>query len=153
MPNINQFGLDTVQGAMDMQVPGTVITGAVGPAVATPLIAGQPVKMIDSAGGIPKFTPLTANTDAANGFVCYNPILGSFAAGRPFELAMKGSIMWMTAGAAIARNAEVEVVYTTNKVITAAGTNPVVGRALDKAAADGDLIRVYIETPLVTPTA
>jgi hypothetical protein len=51
----------------------------------------------------------------------------------------------MEAGAAIACGAKVMPVVSGSKVITAAGaTKSVVGVALDKAAADTNLIRVYI---------
>lgn len=145
--NINQFAMSTVQGQMDLQFNGSVISAQVGPDVVTALVAGQPVKLIDSAGGVPKITPLTANTDSAFGYVIRNLKDQNFPADQPVEIALQGSVMYMTAGASIARGVAIEVVYTTNKVITNAGTNPVAGFALDKAAADGDLIRVYVLTP------
>ena len=145
--NLNQFNMgQPVQGQMDLQAPGDVITGMVASSVATPFIGGQPVKMEDSAGGVPKYLPLAANTDKTDAFVITSPIFANRAAGKVMEVAV-GGYMWMTAGGAIARDSLVEVVYTTNKVIVSGGTNPVVGKALDKAAADGDMIRVKIIIP------
>lgn len=141
--NQNQFSQIPVQGEMDLQFEGSVVSAIVDASSAT-LIAGQPVKLVDSSSPLPKVTALTANTDVTWGFVSYNPKDGDFPANARLEIALVNSVMWMTAGAAIARGAKLEVVYTTNKVITNAGTNPLVGYAFDKAAADGDLIRVWV---------
>lgn len=141
---INQFKQAPVQGELDLSTQGTVISARVSPNQATALIAGQAVKLDTTVtGGLPAFKALAANTDVSFGFVCRNIKDQSFAADARFELAMNGTIMFMTAGAAITRGAKLEVVYTTNKVITNAGTNPVVGFALDAASANNDLIRVF----------
>jgi hypothetical protein len=145
--NINQFAMSTVQGQMDLQFNGSVISAQVDSTQATNLVAGQAVKLVDSAGGVPKVVGLAANTDSTFGYVIRNLKDVDFPAYAQLEIALQGSVMYMTAGAAIARGASIEVVYTTNKVITNAGVNPVAGYALDKAAADGDLIRVYVLTP------
>lgn len=147
--NQNQFKQTPIQGEMDQQVPGTVISCQVDSSQATALVAGQPVKLVDNAGGVPKVVSLAADTDASFGFVVYNLKDAEYAAYARCEIAIKGSIMTMTAGAAIARGAKVEAVQASKKVITSAGINPVIGWAFDKAAADGDLIRVFIETPAV----
>ncbi len=143
----NQFAMQTVQGDLDLQFLGGVITVQVSANQATALIAGQAVKLEDSAGGVPKVLALAANTESSFGFVVRNLKDQTFPAGSLMEVALQGSVMQMTAGAAIARGAKIEVVNSTKKVITNAGTNPVAGFALDKAAADGDLIRVWVLTP------
>lgn len=146
----NQFAQTAEQGFLDLQSGmNNIIECQVSASESGSLIAGEAVKMEDSAGGLPKVLALTANTDATFGFVVYNGKDTSFEAKESLSVAIKGTVMWMVAGAAIARGAAVEVVYTTKKVITSAGINPRVGFALDKAAADGDLIRVYVETPAV----
>ncbi len=121
-----------------------VISAAVSADQVTALVAGQPVKIENSAGGVPKVLALAANADSTAGFVGYNLKDISYPANARCELALAGTVMYMTAGGAISRWGNVEVVYTTNKVIAAGGTNPVVGIAFDKAAADGDLIRVMV---------
>jgi hypothetical protein len=146
-PNINQFGQTTVQGQMDLQFQGSVISCQVDAAQATALIQGQAVKLATTGGGVPKVLALASNSESAFGFVARNLKDANFAANAPLEIAMQSSVMYMTAGAAITRGAKIEVVNSTIKVITNAGTNPVAGFALDKAAADGDLIRVFILTP------
>jgi hypothetical protein len=149
--NVNQFAQTPEQGFLDLQTGmNNVLNCAVSLSESATLIAGQPVKLEDSAGGVPKVLALAANTDSTFGFVVYNQKDTGFTAGMGVSIAIKGTVMTMEAGAAIARGAPVQVVYTTNKVITSAGVNPRVGFALDKAAADTDLIRVYIETPAVS---
>lgn len=148
----NQFAMSTVLGDLDLQFPGGVITGRVSPNQATALVAGQPVK-IDSAstGGVIPLLALAANTDSTFGFVIRTLKDQSFPTNAAVEIAIQGAVMQMNAGAAITRGAKVEVVQSTpGNVITSAGTNPVVGFALDEAAGAGSLLRVYILTPAIT---
>lgn len=153
--NQNQFALQPVLGDIDMQFTGTVIAAAAATGNTGSFVPGQPVKIENSAGGVPKFVPLTANTDDTFGFVVRNLKDASIAAGKSFELAMKESVIFLASGAAIARGANVEVVYDANSgagsVITAAGINPVVGKALDKATAADQLIRVFLNVPSTNP--
>lgn len=148
-PNINQFAQTTVQGQLDLLFPGGVISGQVDSTQAVPLIAGQAVKMTSTSGGLPKFVGLTSNSDKTFGFVSRNLKDVSFPAYSNFELAWTDSVMWMSSGAAISRNSNVEVVFSSNTVITSAGFNPVIGIALDTATGSGQLIRVLIKTPMV----
>lgn len=147
--NSNQFGMIAVVGDLDLKFAGSVITARVSANTAggTALIAGQAVKIEDADGGVPPVLALTANTDSTFGYVIRTLKDQTFPTGAAVEIAMAGSVINKVAGAAIARGAKLENVYTTNKVITNAGTNPVCGFALDKAAADGDIIRVYVLTP------
>lgn len=142
--NINQFVQTPEPGDVDLQFHGSVVSGMVVSSQVVDLVAGQAVKLVDNASPIPAFASLAADTEAAFGFVVRNLKDQDFPAYSRLEIAMPGTVIYMTAGAAIARGAKVEVVSATNKVITNAGTNPVVGFAYDKAAADGDLIRVWI---------
>ncbi len=149
--NQNQFAQTPIQGMVDLQGFGSnVISVAVSDNQVLPLVAGQPVKIENSAGGVPKVVALTANTDIPAGFIGYNLKDINYPADARAEMAMSGSVMYMTAGAAIARWANVEIDYVNNRVITSAGVNPVAGFAFDKAAALGDLIRVYIVNPQLT---
>lgn len=150
MVNINSFNMVPVQGEMDLQAsPANVFSCAVDASQASALVPGQAVKIYDSAGGVPKVVAVSGNNDTSLfGFLVRNLKDQDAPANARVEIASTGSVMYMTAGAAIARGARVEIVNSTQKVITSAGTNPVVGVALDKAAADGDLIRVLIVAPL-----
>lgn len=145
---MNQFNISQVQGSLDLQ-NGVVLSCVVDAAETTQIVAGQAVKLATTGGGTPKVLALTANTQGTFGFVVRNLKDVSRGAGETLEVAIKGSVMYMTAGEAINPAQMVEVVYTTNKVIVSDGVNPIVGMALDKASADGDLIRVLIETPSV----
>jgi hypothetical protein len=146
-PNINQFGISSVQGQIDLLgTPSNVITCQVDSSQATALAQGAPVKLSTTAGGVPKVVGLAANTDVTFGFIARNVKDQTYAANSYCEVALINTVMQMTSGAAITRGAKLEVVYTTNKVITNAGTNPVVGFALDTATGADQLIRVYIIT-------
>lgn len=144
---MNQFTISQVQGAATL-TPANVLSCVVDSTETTQLVGGQPVKLSTTSTAVPKVLALTANTDKSFGFVLRNLKDISRGAGETLEVARYGTVMYMTAGAAINAGAKIEVVYTTNKVITNAGTNPIVGIALDKAFADGDLIRVEIVNPL-----
>jgi hypothetical protein len=144
--NINQFKQSTTQGDLDLQFAGTVFSCMIDASQSTALVAGQAVKLATTSGGVPKVVALTAATDPAFGFVVRNLKDPSLVATQMVEVAHAGSVMTMTAGAAITRGKQVEVVTASNKVITSAGVNAVVGTALDTATADGDLIRVLISS-------
>lgn len=144
----NQFAMTQQKGAVDLNGFGSnVMNGEIATAEAATLIAGQAVKMEDSANGLPKILKTTADTDDVFGFITRNLKDSDFVAGDRCEVAMDGTVVYMEAGAAIARGVSVEVVAATAKVITAVGVNPKSGITLDKAAADGDLIRVLVKTP------
>lgn len=151
MQNPNQFKQSAEKGLMDLRFNPTVISCQIDESVgATLLLPGQAVKVVDSAGGVPKVVPVTAPTDDVFGFLMYNIKDKAYKAGQAVEVVFSrgGSVMYMEAGAAIARNAKVMVQVAGEKVITAAGAgNVVVGRALDKAAGNGDLVRVVIDLP------
>jgi len=144
----NQFTQTPEIGNIDLQTGASnVLTCQVASTETVTLTAGMAVKLADVAGEIPKVLKCTADTDEVFGFVVRNLKDVGRDANEFLEIAIKGSVMYMKAGAAIARGARVEADVSENEVITSAGTNTIVGWALDKAAADGSIFRVYIETP------
>ncbi len=149
----NQFSQTPEKGDLDLKYPGGVISGIVASTQSAALVPGQAVRIADVAGSLPQFISLAAEATEATGFAVRNIKDAEYAAGDRLEVAIAGSVQFMEAAAAIARGARVEVEATGDKVRTSAGTNPIVGWALDKAAADGDIIRVYIQTPGETPAA
>ena len=152
--NPNQFTQSTVQGQTDLTgFGGNVITCQVDAAQGTALVAGQAVKGAVTGGGTPKVLAAAAANDPVFGFVVRNLKDASFPASSMVEIASFGTVVWMTAGGAIARFGSIEIVPGTIKVIANAGVNPVTGMALDKATADGDLIRVLIQTPFAAADA
>lgn len=143
--NPNQFSQSVVKGLADLRLSPSVISCRVDAAQAVALIAGQCVKLKDVAGGSPVIEAIADDEDKVFGVVLYNIKDSSFSANEAVEVAFDGSVVYMEAGAAIARGADVMPVVTGSKVATAAGNDKaIIGIALDKAAADGDLIRVLI---------
>lgn len=152
-PNINSFGQTTVQGQLDLQFQGSVISARVASSQVAALIAGQAIKIEDSAGGVPAVLSMAANSDPIWGFVIRNLKDQNDPAYARLEVALEGSVMYMTAqtaNPAIARGAPVEYDYLTNTVLAWGGINQVIGYAYDKAASAGDLIRVWIKPPAFT---
>lgn len=146
---LNQFGQTNVPGVLDLQSRGgSIITCQVSSSQATPLIAGQAVKLDTSSNdGVPKVLALAADTDASFGFVIFTVKDQNFPAYSNVEIAIQGTVMYMNAGAAITRGAALEVQTSTKDVITNAGTNPVIGIAFDGASGVDHLLRVYILPP------
>ncbi len=58
---------------------------------------------------------------------------------------LKKGRMYMVAGALINAGAKLEIVAASNKVITSAGTNTVIGIAIESASADGSIILVEVQ--------
>ena len=146
--NQNQFAQIPVQGMMDMKKSFKVISAEIDASELGSLVAGQAVKLVDSAGGVPKVIAVAANTDTVLGLLVFNIKNQSFKAGDAVEIATGfDDVMYCTASAAVARGAKLMVVVSGNKVVTATAGKPILGWAFDKAAADGDLIRVSLACP------
>lgn len=146
---INQFKQAPVKGELDSGKNFNSMAVQLGPDVVGSVIAGQAVKILDSAaGGVPQVVPCSVDEDDCYGFVNYDPRKNSYIASDYLSIsAFAGNIMYMEASAAIGRNAEVMVVITGSKIAAATSTNMIIGRTVDKAAAAGDLIRVFINLP------
>lgn len=145
----NQFAMVPVQGDLDLQIESSVISVAIDSTQGTALVAGAAVKLVDGLSPIPTVVGLAANSDTAFGFIIRTLKDQNFPAFARAEIAMAGSVMQMTTSGAIARGAKVEYVVSSTTVITSAGTNPVVGLALDKATASGQIIRILVLEPNV----
>lgn len=144
----NQFSQIPVQGQLDLGRNYETIACQVDTTTGGSLVPGQAVKMYDSAGGVPKVVECAADTDDVFGFLNYDLKNATFGSGDPVEVSQfRGNVMYMTASAAIARNAQVMIVVASKKVATATSGKRIIGRALDKATADGDVIRVEIDLP------
>lgn len=148
--NINQFAIQPSQGDKDLAVLSDNVISVQLDASSADIVPGEAVQLVDDASKLPTVTALTADTDSTFGFAVRNNKDSGYTGGDRLEIAIQGTVMYMTAGAAIVRGAQVEVDASEVEVITAAGTNDVVGVALDKAAAAGDLIRVIVGTPALT---
>jgi hypothetical protein len=142
----NQQSQTPIQGQLDMQYNSNVINAVVDTTSGGGLVPGTPVKIVDNAGGVPKVVECAADTDDVIGFIQYAIRNATYAVGDavPIALVNGGAAMYLAASAAIARGASVMVVISGVKVATATSGKTIVGRALDKAAANGDLIRILM---------
>lgn len=146
--NLNQFGMNTVKGQVDLRSGQPTLSCQVGSAEAGTLVPGQAVKMVDSLGGVPKVIAVAADTDDIFGFIAYDQKSSSFVANDRLEIVQgRGGFIYLEAGAALARNAEVQYVVAGAKVITAVSTKRIAGRAMDKATAAGQIIRIAVDLP------
>jgi hypothetical protein len=145
----NQFEQTVVKGKLDLSYNPNTIACEVDSSQSTALVAGQPVKLVDSVGGVPKVVAVAADTEVPFGFVNFNLKDREFAAYKPVEISHILNIMYMEASAAIARGATVAVVVSGQKVVTWTTGQAKIGIALDKAVNVGDLIRVEILAPLL----
>jgi hypothetical protein len=144
--SLNQFAQSVEKGTLDLKLNNNVIQGRVYHSASASLIAGQAVKLIDVAGGVP-VVDACGDTDVVFGYVCLMHKETTYPIDSAIEIAMTGSTMYMIAGASIASGARVMHVASSGKVITATGvTKYISGAVLDKATADGDLVRVVTLT-------
>lgn len=145
----NQFAQTSYIGVVDLRFAYNTVSVMIDVTQATPVFPGTPVKMVDSAGGVPKVVACTANTDECLGFLNFDIKSTQYVAGQAAEMSMSGNCMFLYATAAIARGAQVRLDIINNGVapLLGSGAANIVGWAYDKAAAQGDLIRVFLKTP------
>lgn len=150
-PNPNQFQQSSIVGMLDLRFNPNTVAVMIDVSQSGVLYAGQAVKIVDSAGGVPKVIACTADADAVLGFINYNIKNIGFSAGDACEISMNGNVQFLYATAAIARGAKVvsKASQTIGGVgpISGSGGECIVGWAFDKAANAGDLIRVMVQTP------
>lgn len=139
----NQFKMSPEKGQLTLDPNWNTLNVQVSENESGTLVPAQAVVLEDAAGSQIPVEAISAITDDIFGFVTYNVRLDEYAANDQVKIAKNGDVMMMEASAAIARGADLEVVITGNKVATQS-TGTTIGKALDKAAADGDLIRVLI---------
>lgn len=146
----NQFAQVPLLGTIDMRFPFNTVSVMIDASQATALYFGAAVKMVDSAGGVPKVVGCAANSDEVLGFINFDVKTVAFLAGMPAEISMAGNVMYLYATGAIARGAQVQLDLSTNGGVAAKSGSSgadIVGYALDKASAAGALIRVVLSTP------
>jgi hypothetical protein len=145
--DINQQSLTSEKGMLDLAPNDNLFNCRIDPASVATLtnLSGAAFKLLDVAGQTLVVDLVTAANDTKIfGFLPFEVKKNSYVAGDFIRLAATQCIMIMEASAAIARGASVEIVPTGIKVATLT-TGTLVGVALDKAAANGDLIRVAIK--------
>jgi hypothetical protein len=143
----NQFNLSNEKGSLTLANIDNVYNCKVDASESATLVPGDPVKIKDIAGSLITIEKADAATDNILGFVARSFKKTEYVALDGIQIASNLCVMNMEASAAIAAGADLEISVSTSKVATHAGTGSIIGKALEKAAADGDLIKVLIATP------
>jgi len=131
------FSPFSIAGMVDMTSVNTLVPGD---AVIITTTAGSGAYLFDKA----------AATDTPDGFVAYEVKKNSYVAGDAIRVAMAGSIIMLESSAAITRGDSLEFVASGSLVKTNAGTNPVVGKALQSASGANKLIAVRVAGSVIT---
>lgn len=151
--NPNQFAITPYCGELDMQFNPDTVSVQIDVTQATPLFSGAAVKMVDSAGGVPKVIGCAADSDSVLGFINYDAKTIQFVAGSMAEISMSGNVQYLFSTGAISRGAQVTLDLTTMGGVaqaTGSSNNTIVGWAFDKFPAAGTLARIFIKTPSYT---
>jgi hypothetical protein len=146
----NQFAQSTLLGTVDLRMCNNTISAQIDASQSGNLYAGQAVKIVDSADGIPKVVACTANSDQVFGFINFDMKTVAFVAGSPCELSLAGNAIYLYATGAIARGAQVQLDVSSPGAVASKVNSSgasIVGYAFDKAPAAGALIRVVLSAP------
>lgn len=142
---MNQFALSQIKGTIAYGLNTNVLSARIKSDSASTFVGGSAVKIVDVASdGLPIIDKASA-TDKIFGFIVYNKKGNVPTANQVVDVAFDNSIINLEASASIAGGALLEIVASGDTVITNAGTNTVVGRALKKASS-GDIIPVLVFT-------
>ena len=144
--NINQFQQAPSKGDLDLGVLSDNVVSVKVDDNSAELLPGDAVKVLDTNSAIPTVTAIAAAADTSYGFITRNTKDNNYVGGDRLELAITGTAIYLEAGGAISRDAEVEVSADGSQVVVSGGTNPVIGKTYDKASGAGDLIRVIVKT-------
>lgn len=145
--NQNQFAQIPVLGMLDQSFNTDSVSCVLNSGTVVP---GQSVKLVDSAGGVPKVAPVTSDSDIVFGFVNYNIKNASFSAGAALEVSLLNNVIYLQATEAFDRGAKLKGVVATVGGVAAAVQgegSPIIGWAFDKAVNVGDLVRVFLACP------
>ena len=147
---INSFAQQLIGGMVDLRYAPNTVSVQVDVSQATPLYAGQAVKIVDSVDGVPKVVGCAANSDEVLGFINYDAKTVQFLAGYPAEISMSLNAIYLFATAPIARGQRVTLDLSSPAAVgplVASSGACIVGWAYDKAVTAGSLIRVMLQTP------
>lgn len=145
----NQFAQAPFLGMVDLKVgPTNVVAAEIDTSESGTLYAGQAVKIVDSANGIPKVIACTEIDDVVFGWITYDIKDKKYVAGSVCEIAQDGTCIFLYAAGAIARGVQVGInPDVPGSVVAISGGSKIAGFSFDKAAAYGDLIRVVVNAP------
>lgn len=146
---MNKFApTEEIKGRRVLPANTESISGIVDASQSDALLPGDPVKIVATSKGLPHFVKAAVG-DVVAGFVEWNVIRPSYAAGKICQISMAGNVMYMEAGAAIDAGALVNITNLTDVTVGAtAGAGSKLGIALEQATAAGQLIRVKIGEPV-----
>jgi len=143
----NQFSIHPLKGTLTLFPNVNLVDCQVDATEAGTIVAGDPLVIVDTAGSVIKVKK-AAISDKFLGCVPYSVKGNEYVAQDMIRVAMDYCCLQMEASAAIGAGIEVQLDPATGKVAPQTGTNTVIGDALGKAAADGDLIPVMIKVAL-----
>ncbi len=153
MYNSNEFKKGTQIGSLDLTVGGIspAFTVRLDPNYSGDDVEAGTVMMwfdggASDANGVPLVTPVTAAANLPVGARLFSTKSGVTKPGEIMQVSSQGCVQVLTAGAAINRGAEVSwlSLASPGKVTLKTSTFARLGIAIDKASADGDVIRVLI---------
>jgi len=148
----NQFKQGNAVGTLDLNVnpnPFSMVvqyqSGGTGN-----LVPGEGV-ILDDLGAsdynsLPQVDKRALTADAIEGVVIFDPKRASATPGTRITIAKKHAVVFMNSGAALLRGAKVELVLATAGNVITQSAGALFGKALDKATAADELIRVEILT-------
>lgn len=114
---------------------------------ATEIEPGEFVTIVTTDNpGVTKVAKGSAATDKYVGVVLRNALKPSWVTGEKLDVAFGFTEVMATASAAITAGASLEYDYATGKVLTKTSSNTIVAMAMEDASADGDLVRVLVQT-------
>lgn len=147
----NQFKQSSVVGQLDLVTnPNpSVLTALWNPSGTGTLIPGEGVILddlgaSDYTGVVPIVDKRALTTDAIEGVVIYDAKKATKDPGDYVQVIRKHGVVVMEASAAILRGAKVALVFASPGQVVTQTTEALFGKALDKAFAAGDLIRVEV---------
>ena len=152
--NMNQFVQTPVVGDLDLQSnpnPAVITCRFIDASATadTTLVPGEGVNLVDLGAsdfaGDPLVDERAANTDAIFGVNTYKTQKNASESRDIVQIALRGAVVYMNSGAAILRGATVELVLATPGNVITQSTGTALGRALDKATAADQTIRVLIQ--------
>ena len=142
-PNVPLAGMYAYQANLP-QLHNVIVKSDV--TATSPLRAGA-IVTLDSASTNTNAAVVkqAAVTDNIFGVITYNPVKNAFIGGERIAIARSGDIVWLPAAAAV--NVGAELYFNTSNQVTSTVTagNSIVGKALTKATAAGDLIQVELD--------
>jgi hypothetical protein len=150
---MNQFKQTAAVGEVDLQTnpnPNifTVRFYDVSDTASTTLVPGEGTILVDLGasdfGGVPIVDERAADSDAIFGIKTFSTKKNDSESNDIVQVAGSGTVIWMNAGAAIARGASVALVLATPGNVITRTTETIAGKALDKATGENQLIRVLV---------